>query len=73
MEQIFNTDRIASPLCLGQNSSGDQMQILYITFIDYGFCSSGSSARPHMMLDAFLSLGLEVSSPWGLAEQSERA
>ena len=36
------------------------MKILYVTYIDFGDFKSGSSVRPQMMYDAFLSLGHEV-------------
>ena len=36
------------------------MTILYLTYIDFGDFQSGSSVRPQMMYEAFLSLGCEV-------------
>lgn len=67
MEQGSKGDILSkSPLGLGRNLSGDHLRILYIIFIDHGHCSSGSSVRPHMMLDAFLELGLEVHLLEGL-------
>lgn len=36
------------------------MKILYLTYIDFGDFQSGSSVRPQMMYEAFLSLGCEV-------------
>jgi len=35
-------------------------KILYITYIDFGEFSSGSSVRPQMMYDAFQELGCEI-------------
>lgn len=35
-------------------------KILYITFTDLSYLSSGSSVRPHRMYNAFLNLGHEV-------------
>lgn len=60
MDRDVKTDILLNPITFVRNSTGDRLQILYVTFIDYGHCSSGSSVRPHMMLDAFLDLGHKV-------------
>ncbi len=60
MDRDVKTDILMNPITFVRNSTGDQLRILYVTFVDYGHCSSGSSVRPHMMLDAFLDLGHKV-------------
>lgn len=36
------------------------MKLLYVTFVDWGDRSSGSSVRPHRMYEAFEALGCEI-------------
>lgn len=36
------------------------MKLLYVTFVDWGDQSSGSSARPHRMYEAFEALGCKI-------------
>ncbi|NMA66292.1 MAG: hypothetical protein GX957_08660, partial [Clostridiaceae bacterium] len=60
MEDSIGINNLYGQESFRKNQNKSRIKILYIVFVDYNTYASGSSVRPHMILDAFLQLGAEV-------------
>lgn len=60
MEDSIGINNLYGRESFCKNQNKRRIKILYIVFVDYNTYASGSSVRPHMILDAFLQLGAEV-------------